>query len=421
VTLTAQTTDSTHFVNWTKEGETNPVSTTATYNFTAEAAGNYIANFAINPTLKLVADGHGTVDTVGVIAGVTLKSAADKEYYVVPGTVVSVKAKPDAGFVFVQWNDGKTNNPLDTTINSEVTLTATFALPTPGLTPEGELTVFGSEFVSETGEIVSRPSITETGGLIDESVVPVPVFTCGTSTVTDHEGNVYATVQIGNQCWMRDNLRTTTSPSTGTYIIPATNAKNTYTGKQACWYGNDSAMCVTKNYGLHYNWNAAVDTFNTAYGETSVNTDFSNAVSVTFTGHRRGICPNGWHVPSDAEWTTMTNYVSSQSAYRCSGNSSNIAKALASTEGWNSYSGECYPGDQSVTANNATGFSAVPAGQGYGSSFGRAGQDAYFWSATQGESVSAIAYYRDLEYSNASVARGDRHKNYGFPVRCLRD
>ena len=166
VTLTAQTTDSTHFVNWTKEGETDPVSTDATYIFTAEAAGNYTANFAINPTLKLVADGHGTVDTVGVIAGVTLKSAADKEYYVVPGTVVSVKAKPDAGFVFVQWNDGKTNNPLDTTINSEVTLTATFALPTPGLTPEGKLTTLGGEFVSETGEIVGRPRITETGEII---------------------------------------------------------------------------------------------------------------------------------------------------------------------------------------------------------------------------------------------------------------
>lgn len=169
VTLTATATDSTHFVNWTKEGETNPVSTTATYNFTAEAAGNYTANFAINPTLKLVADGHGTVDTVGVIAGVTLKSAADKEYYVVPGTVVSVKAKPDAGFVFVQWNDGKTNNPLDTTINSEVTLTATFALPTPGLTPEGEVTTLGGEFVSETGEIVGRPRITETGEIISNS------------------------------------------------------------------------------------------------------------------------------------------------------------------------------------------------------------------------------------------------------------
>ena len=166
VTLTAQTTDSTHFVNWTKEGETDPVSTDATYIFTAEAAGNYTANFAINPTLKLVADGHGTVDTVGVIAGVTLKSAADKEYYVVPSTVVSVKAKPDAGFVFVQWNDGKTNNPLDTTINSEVTLTATFALPTPGLTPEGKLTTLGGEFVSETGEIVGRPRITETGEII---------------------------------------------------------------------------------------------------------------------------------------------------------------------------------------------------------------------------------------------------------------
>jgi len=238
-------------------------------------------------------------------------------------------------------------------------------------------------------------------------------------TVTDHEGNVYATVQIGNQCWMRDNLRTTTSPSTGTYLIPAANANYTYTGKQARWFNNDSATYAPMNYGLLYNWNAAVDTFNTTYGETSVNTSSSNAVSVTFNGHRRGICPAGWHLPSDAEWTAMTNYVSSQSAYTCGGNNIYIAKALASETGWNSSTDNCAVGN-TLTANNATGFSAVPAGGCVGSSFNGAGGYAGFWSSTQLLS-SGYASYRDLDYGNARVYGTSIGKNDGSSVRCLRD
>ena len=240
----------------------------------------------------------------------------------------------------------------------------------------------------------------------------------GTPTVTDHEGNVYNTVQIGDQCWMRDNLRTTTSPSTGTYLIPPAGTSYTYSGKQARWYNNDSATYAPMNYGLLYNWNAAVDTFNTAYGETSVNTDYNNAVSVTFSGHRRGICPAGWHLPSDAEWTQLTDYVCSQSEYTCSGNSNYIAKALASTEGWNSSGDNCVVGND-PSSNNATGFSAVPAGACTGSSFGGAGSHAYFWSSTQ--NYGDYAYGRGLFYYYAPVYRGSYYKANGFSVRCLRD
>ncbi|MCR4826919.1 MAG: T9SS type A sorting domain-containing protein [Bacteroidales bacterium] len=240
----------------------------------------------------------------------------------------------------------------------------------------------------------------------------------GTPTVTDHEGNVYATVQIGDQCWMRDNLRTTTSPSTGTYLIPAASTGHTCTGQQARWYNNDSATYAPMNYGLLYNWNAAVDTFNTAYGETSVNTSYSNAVYVTFTGHRRGICPAGWHLPSDAEWTQLENYVGSQSEYTCSGNSSYIAKALASTEGWNTDTYNCVVGND-PSSNNATGFSAVPAGACYGSSFYYAGSYAYFWSSTQ--DYSSYACYRYLTYLSAYVYWNNESKNVGYSVRCLRD
>ena len=241
----------------------------------------------------------------------------------------------------------------------------------------------------------------------------------GVATVTDHEGNVYNTVQIGSQCWMKENLRTTTSPSTGTYLIPAPGTGYTYTGKQAFWYDNDSALYAPMNYGLLYNWNAAVDTFNTAYEETSVNQN--NAVSVTFTGHRRGICPAGWHLPSDEEWTTLTSYVGLQSEYVCGGNGSYIAKALASTEYWNSCEGvECCPGDQIQYPNNATGFSAIPAGYRGGWSFGNAAY-AMFWSSSQGTEVPGDGYDRRLYHNSAFVERGASAKLYGFSVRCLRD
>ena len=238
-------------------------------------------------------------------------------------------------------------------------------------------------------------------------------------TVTDHEGNVYATVQIGNQCWMRENLRTTTSPSTGTYLIPNNEDSYTYTGKQARWYNNDSASYAPIKYGLLYNWYAAVDTFNTLFGETNVNTSQSSALSVTFTDHRRGICPMGWHLPSDNEWITLTNYVSSHSEFLCGDDSSYIPKSLASTSGWISNSGDCCPGNQSVITNNATGFSAVPAGGCGGSSFYNVGCGSYFWSST--ENGSYFASYRGLYFNFNFVGRYDSNKYAGYSVRCLRD
>ncbi len=255
------------------------------------------------------------------------------------------------------------------------------------------------------------------GAVVDEKSCP------NTPTVTDHEGNVYATVQIGNQCWMRDNLRTTTSPSIGTYLIPAANAGYTYTGKQAFWYDNDSATYAPMNYGLLYNWNAAVDTFNTAYGETSVNTLESNAVSVSFTGHRRGICPAGWHLPSDADWNTMEATVSGsdwQTSYETiRGWRGSHAGKLAGGDEWLSSTTSGTPGDYSNALRNVSGFSAVPAGNCGDSSFGDAGSYAYFWSSTEYSSTNS--YRRYMYYKNVGVNRYYRRKDFGFSVRCLRD
>jgi len=124
-------------------------------------------------------------------------------------------------------------------------------------------------------------------------------------------------------------------------------------------------------------------------------------------------------VLTDKERRTMTNYVNSQSTYRCDGNSDSIAKALASGEGWNTSNYDCTPG-KTPESNNATGFTAVPAGNRNGS-FYDAGVGAYFWSATQEVSDPDKVHYRVLLFGDPNVSNYREYKNVGFSVRCLRD
>ena len=242
----------------------------------------------------------------------------------------------------------------------------------------------------------------------------------GTPTVTDHEGNVYNTVLIGNQCWTKENLRTTTSPSTGTYLVNNTIEEYTHVGKMAKWYNNDSVTAIANNYGLLYNWNATVDTFNIAFSETAVYIEWDGTYSVEFpTGHRQGICPTGWHVPTDAEWTQLTDYISSQNGNICGSDASYTAKALASTTGWQISANDCAVGND-LNSNNAAGFSAVPAGWFGGGYFDEIGLDTEFWSATQ--SSNSTAFDRFLLYSFPYVTRTNNYsKSSCYSVRCLRD
>ena len=255
----------------------------------------------------------------------------------------------------------------------------------------------------------------------------------GTPTVTDHEGNVYNTVKIGNQCWTKENMRCTTSPSTGTYLIPEAGTTHTYSGKQARWY-NNSATYANQNYGLLYNWNAAVDTFNTSYGETSVITSSNYAVNALFSGNRRGICPEGWHVPSDAEWTELVTYVSSQPVYRSEydiyHDSTWIAKALSLDTLWSTNISTCAVGNN-VSINNSTQFSAVPAGifqktdYSGGSSiseFQYRNNHAHFWSSTQnGTNAKSRFIVYDAPNIKSNYSDYGAGKGMGMSVRCLRD
>lgn len=332
----------------------------------------------------------------------------------VTGTVTSDGGEPvtQRGFVY-----GTEPNPtLSSTVANHGTGTGNFSNLLTNLL-SGETYYVRAFATNSLGTAYGNQItfVTSVPTTVEGDAIPCP----GTPTVTDHEGNVYNTVQIGTQCWTKENMRATTSPSTGTYLIPPAGTSPTYTGKQAWWYDNDSATYAPRNYGLLYNWNAAVDTFNTAYGEISVNTGGNNVVSVRFTGNRRGICPAGWHLPSNAEWTQLENYVGSQSEYTCGGNSNYIAKALASETDWNTNTGNCAVG-YNQSSNNVTDFSAVPTGGYGGSSFGGTGNDANFWSSTQYS--GNITYSRYLHYNNAEVGMAGSHEKYfGYSVRCLRD
>lgn len=267
--------------------------------------------------------------------------------------------------------------------------------------------------VQESSELIT---LTFSTSMVVTETQPCPA----TPTVTDHEGNVYNTVIIGNQCWMRENMRCVTSPSTGTYIVDTT-YNSTYTGKMAKRYWHLDSLAVDTTFGLLYNWNAMMDTFDIAYGELSVDNNADHAFSVNYNGYRRGICPAGWHLPTEGEWSQLLSYVGSQLDYRCiSYFDDHIAKALASTTLWAYSAGQCSVG-HNLSTNNATGFSAVPASAFTNSSFPSDlyfVYSAYFWTATQHSKNNAMSHFFPYYSSTVSWAYGSKCDCYS--VRCIR-
>ena len=219
---------------------------------------------------------------------------------------------------------------------------------------------------------------------------PIPVI--------DSDGNIYHVIKIGNQYWMQENLRSR-HYSNGE-IIPDIICPN-----------NDYDL-VEKN-GFLYTWNAVM------HGEESSESNPSGV---------QGICPKGWHVPSHAEWTELTDYVSQQPEHLCLGLPKDHAKALASTEDWehSDYS-ECSIGNH-PEKNNTTGFNIRPAGYGYLNA-DAAGykQAAFYWTCTEffneqyPSSNGKVARARELDYYGISVYNREEGKNRCFSVRCVKD
>ena len=172
----------------------------------------------------------------------------------------------------------------------------------------------------------------------------------------------------------------------------------------AYYYDYSTSSIPLVNRGLLYNWAGAMDTSATAF------------ITDSFIS-RRGICPAGWHVPNDDEWSNLFNYVSNVNAYRCNDHITYIAKSLASKDYWDTFSGNCVPGNNQ-NDNNATGFSAIPAGCG-NTSFTSSGFETLFWTSTSYNGAFATHY--SIAAIRATVYKSDTNKQYGYSVRCVRD
>jgi len=240
-----------------------------------------------------------------------------------------------------------------------------------------------------TGQI----TITAYGGSPEITVSLTQVsemFNCGDILIDARDSKSYNTVQIGTQCWMAQNL------NVGIRIDGISDQSDNGTIEKYC-YNNSDAQCDI--YGGYYQWNEMMQ-YTTAPGS-------------------KGICPIGWHLPTDGEWTALTNYVSSQTTWICGGNTDNIAKALASISGWTTGSSNCAVGNNQLT-NNVTGFSGLPSGARFpDGGIGYLWDVGNWWSSSQ--TGSSNAWPRGLHYNSATVGGEPWYKAYGFSVRCLKD
>jgi uncharacterized protein (TIGR02145 family) len=223
----------------------------------------------------------------------------------------------------------------------------------------------------------------------------------GLEPVTDYEGNVYQTVQIGYRVWMAENLKSTRY-SDGT-AIPLVEGESEWEnlgddGKAYCWYDNNADTGVI--YGAIYSWAAAMN--------GAEDTD-DNPSKV------QGVCPTGWHMPSDSEWKELEIYLgmdpsdADATGYRGTDEGGKL-KDTDTTLWWQT----------NVGATNESGFSAIPGGQrGNSGVFYQLGAQAWFWTAT--EARKNLIWTRYLLFYRSDIYRYDYYKNFGFSIRCIRD
>jgi len=194
----------------------------------------------------------------------------------------------------------------------------------------------------------------------------------------DVDGNVYDTVVIGTQVWMSKNLRV--SKYRNGDAIPTNLSNTTWSSTTSGAYAIYNASAANDSiYGKLYNWYCVADP--------------------------RGLCPVGWHVPSDAEWTILENFL---------GGSSVAGGKLKSVSPlWQS---------PNTGATNSSGFSGLPGGvtSWNGIYYSYIGKNGLWWSSTQ---LSVTAWYRALNSYNGNVDRGgwNNFKRCGWSVRCVKD
>jgi len=267
-----------------------------------------------------------------------------------------------------------------------ITLTIFLIVKIVSSNPESDASVTDT-FDDET-KIYSKTNLVVSGGQVKLAVE----FTCG--DILSYEGKEYDTVLIGTQCWMAENLDYDNGCSSNGWV------NESDTG----WCGYYNGSSTDDTYGLLYQWSAAMNG--------------------TTTEGAQGICPSGWHIPSDGDWLELeiqicedignsdcVNTFTNTTGYRGDGEGPAMA---ASTTLWSD--GLLV---QDTTNFATSGLDVFPAGyRDYndGTYNGRS-LYAYLWSSTE---LGTNAWRRNLGYGNTGVYRNGNTKAYGFSVRCLR-
>lgn len=222
-------------------------------------------------------------------------------------------------------------------------------------------------------------------------------------TLTDASGNVYHTIQIGNQVWMAENMRTTKyNDSTPIPLVTSSTSWSNLTSPAYCYYDNSVDVKQQRKYGALYNW-YVVDS--------------------------KKLAPAGWHVPTFAEWDTLVTFMI-LNGYNWDGTTdtalcNKIAKSLSARTDWvtgtpTTAGWIC----SDLSKNNKSGFSALPGGRRYPKSF----SGVFSWFAYRGtwwcstESDSLHAYGSGLyTFSDSLTFYNDIEKGFGLSVRLIKD
>ena len=231
---------------------------------------------------------------------------------------------------------------------------------------------------------------------------------CQPNSVKDIDGNKYGVIKIGTQIWMKENLKTTryrNGDLIGTTTPATLIIENESTPKyQWAYDGNESNVAT---HGRLYTWYVATDC--------------------------RNVCPEGWHVPTDAEWTTLTDYLIKKGyGYGTGYKGMDIAKSLSATTGWVADDIPGSAGNYQVS-NNRSGFTALPSGARLeDGNFYHLGHISDWWSSTEGGSAfkqglsetiikSPGGLFRDIYHDYSYVNSYINNKKYGMSIRCLKD
>ena len=296
----------------------------------------------------------------------------------------------------VNWSDGNKflqveldlgNGFID--IGTQQMLSVPYALHAGSVSTH--VSAAGDTLFVGNGSFVIVPGISEANNQGD-GTSGTSLHTCGAQNIhnpdltygsmTDQEGNVYKTIVIGTQEWMAENLITSVYRNGDEIPTNLNNAgwQNTFSG--ACAYYNDDTS-IACPFGKLYNWYACVDV--------------------------RQLCPIGWHVPTDAEWTTLIEYLGGEA----------VAGGRMKTTGTLQLANGLWYAPNTAATNNA-GFAGTPSGYRYFlGEFDLKGSNAFWWSTDAFLTNNAFSWF--LSHTEAGAFRSDFDKNYGFSVRCLRN